>query len=93
MPRPAGRRVLLHGAGQEDFQAFVPLAAGKLGGLLDNLELLIASELLAAAQARHLRGAPLSEPLEAAIERFGIAPVDADRPFTADVDRIRALLR
>jgi histidine ammonia-lyase len=80
-------------AGQEDVQAFAPLAAGKLGRLLDNLELLLASELLAAAQARHLREAPLPGALEAAVERLGVERVDADRSLSADVERIRDRLR
>lgn len=80
-------------AGQEDVQAFAFLAGDKLGRILDNVELLLASELLAGAQARGLRGAPLPPELEAAVERLGVALVDGDRSLTADVERIRALLR
>jgi histidine ammonia-lyase len=80
-------------AGQEDVQAFAFLAADKLSRLLDNVELLIASELLAAAQARTLRAAPLPPRLEAAIERLAVAPIQADRSLSDDVERIRSLLR
>jgi histidine ammonia-lyase len=80
-------------AGQEDVQAFAFLAADKLARLLDNVELLIASELLATAQARTLRAAPLPPRLEAAIERLDVAPIAADRSFSEDLERIRSLLR
>jgi histidine ammonia-lyase len=79
--------------GQEDFQAFAFLAADKLARQLDNLELLLASELLAAAQARHLRDAALPGPLERAVAGLGVARIDADRALGADVERIRELLR
>jgi histidine ammonia-lyase len=80
-------------AGQEDVQAFAFLAGDKLGRILDNVELLLASELLAGAAARALRGAPLAPRLEAALERLGAAPVGPDRSLSPDVERVRALIR
>ena len=81
-------------AGQEDFQAFTFLAAEQLGTILDNLELILASELVADRQAHHLRGAPLPPPLEAELERLttGVDPVHDDRPLSEDVERVRARL-
>ena len=80
--------------GQEDFQAFTFIAAEQLGRILDNLELILASELLAARQAHHLRGAPLPPALEAELERLtgGIDPVTDDRPLSEDVERVRVRL-
>ena len=80
--------------GQEDFQAFTFLAAEQLGRILDNLELILASELLAARQAHHLRGAPLPRALETELERLttGIDPVTDDRPLSEDVERVRVRL-
>ena len=45
--------------GQEDFQAFTFLAAEQLDRLLDNLELILAGELVAIGQAHHLRAGAL----------------------------------
>ena len=80
--------------GQEDFQAFTFIAAEQLGRILDNLELILASELLAARQAHHLRGAPLPRALETELERLttGIDPVTDDRPLSEDVERVRVRL-
>jgi histidine ammonia-lyase len=82
-------------AGQEDFQAFTFVAGEQLGLLLDNLELILAAELLAARQARHLRAAPLPPPLEAAVERVAavVEPVGDDRPLSDDMARARDLIR
>jgi histidine ammonia-lyase len=80
-------------AGQEDFEALTFLAAEKLERLLDNAELIVAAELLAARQARELRGAPLPPRLEAIVERLDVEPVTEDRSFTADLERLRALVR
>ena len=54
---PASVLAIDSSAGQEDFQAFTFLAAEQLGRLLDNLELILAAELVAIRQARHLRAA------------------------------------
>jgi histidine ammonia-lyase len=82
-------------AGQEDFQAFTFVAGEQLGRLLDNLELMLAAELVAVRQARHLRATPLPPPLEAAAERVAaaVAPVGDDRPLSEDVGRARDLIR
>jgi histidine ammonia-lyase len=80
-------------AGQEDFQALTFPAAEKLERILDNIELIVAAELLAARQARELRGEPLPPRLEAVVERLDVAPVHEDRSFGEDLERLRALVR
>ncbi|HZC14208.1 MAG TPA: aromatic amino acid lyase [Thermoleophilaceae bacterium] len=82
-------------SGQEDFQAFTELAADKLGRLLDNLELILAYELVALRQARELSTADPPPALVAAIDlaAVDISPVVRDRPLAPDVERARKLLR
>ena len=82
-------------AGQEDFQAFTFLAGEQLERLLDNVELILAAELLAARQARALRDAALPPRLEAVTERLAeaVEPVLEDRVLSDDVERLRALVR
>ena len=80
-------------SGQEDVQSLAFAAAEQLERILDNVELLVASELLAACQARTLRAAPLPPRLEAVIERLDLAPVTADRSLSADVERLCAVVR
>jgi len=81
--------------GQEDFQAFAFLSADKLRRLLDNVELVLAYELLALRQARHLKGTPLPGPLERVCDELGqiVQPLEADRPLGPEVDRLRDLAR
>ncbi len=92
---PASVTALDTSAGQEDFQAFVPLAAEKLGRLLDNVELVLAYELAALAQASRLRGRALPAPLErvASALREVVPYVVEDRPLAPDVERVLALVR
>jgi len=81
--------------GQEDFQAFTFVAAEQLGRLLDNLELILAAELVAIRQARHLRATPLPAPMEAAVDRVAarVEPVEEDRSLSGDIERARGLIR
>jgi histidine ammonia-lyase len=92
---PASVTALDTSAGQEDFQAFVPLAAEKLGRLLDNVELVLAYELTALAQASRLRSGALPAPLErvASALREALPLVVEDRPLAPDVERVLALVR
>jgi histidine ammonia-lyase len=82
-------------AGQEDVQVFTPLAAERLGRLLENTELVLSYELVALAQARHLRDEPLPEPLEQRVEELlaTVPPVVVDRSLAPDVERVRELVR
>jgi histidine ammonia-lyase len=90
---PASVHQLDGSSGQEDFEALTFVAAEQLERLLDNLELIVAAELLAARQARELRGVPLPPRLEAIVERLGVEPVREDRSLSPDVERLRALVR
>ena len=76
-------------AGQEDFQAFTFLAAEQLGRILDNVELIVASELLAVRQGRALAEAVLPPRLEAVVERLAeaVEPVREERSLSPDVER------
>ena len=82
-------------AGQEDFQAFAFLAADKLRRLLDNVELVLAYELVALRQARSLRDEPLAPPLERACDLLAelVSQVVEDRPLAPEVERVRGLVR
>jgi histidine ammonia-lyase len=81
--------------GQEDAATFSAFAAQKLGDLLDRLDLLIALELLAGAQAVDLAGltelparlAPVQARIRA-ISRF----IDDDRPLGREIEKIAAEL-
>ena len=82
-------------AGQEDFQAFTFLAAEQLGRILDNVELIVASELLAVRQGRALSETVLPPRLEAVVERLAgaVEPVREERSLSPDVERVRAMVR
>ncbi len=82
-------------AGQEDVQAFTALGADKLARVLDNLELALAYELTALAQARFLADAELPTALERVSRMLAeaVPPVVEDRPLAPDVERVRALVR
>ena len=92
---PAGVHAFDSSTGQEDFQAFSFLAAEQLGRLLDNLELILAAELVAIRQAHHLRARPLPPLMEAAVEHVAdrVAPVGENRPLSDDVEQARDLIR
>jgi histidine ammonia-lyase len=92
---PAGVHPVDASAGQEDFQALTFVAAEKLERILDNVETVLASELLAVRQARELSGRSLPPVLEARAARLGehVRPVGEDRSLSDDVERLRALVR
>jgi histidine ammonia-lyase len=77
--------------GQEDAATFSALAAQKLAELLDRLDLLIALELLAGAQAVDLAGVKtLPErlaPVHARIRAIALF-IDDDRPLGREIERI-----
>jgi histidine ammonia-lyase len=92
---PAGVHQLDASTGQEDVQATAFLAADQLRLVLDNVEHILAAELVAARQAHHLRAAPLPPALAAAAGRLAAAipPVREDRSLTADLAAARELVR
>ncbi len=90
---PASVHQLDGSSGQEDFEALTFVAAEQLERALDNIELIVAAELLAVRQARELRGEPLPPRLESVVERLDVAPVTEDRSFSGDLEHLRALVR
>jgi histidine ammonia-lyase len=82
-------------SGQEDVQSFTPLAAEKLGRVLDNVELVLAYELTALAQAHRLAGATSAPGLKraASVLTAAVPPVAEDRRLAPDVERVLELVR
>jgi histidine ammonia-lyase len=82
-------------SGQEDVEAFTPLAADKLRRLLANVELIFSYELVVLAQARRLRDAAFPAPLESLLAPVldAVPLVDRDRSLAPDVARVLALLQ
>lgn len=79
----------------EDAETGAPLATGRLAGLLERCRLLIAIELVVAAQAVDLAqveslGAGTGA-LQVALRGL-VEPLSADRPLGADVERVAAAL-
>lgn len=83
-------------AGIEDYNSFGPRAAAKARRALDLARTVVAIELLCAAQAidghRPLRSGRAVEAAHARIREV-VAPLDADRPLTADIEAVTALVR
>ena len=77
--------------GQEDSATFAALAAQKLGALIERLDLIVAFELVAAAQAIDLakpeRIAPRLREVHDAV-RAQSPFIDDDRPVGREVERI-----
>lgn len=74
--------------GIEDSATFAALAAQKLAELVTQLQLLVAAELIAAAQAVDLRGTPISPALQrvhGGVRQLS-AFMDADRPIGAEIE-------
>lgn len=92
---PASIHSLDTSSGQEDIQSFAGLSAGKLDRLLDNVEVVLAAEAIAACQAAELSGCTLPSALQAVATtlRATVPFVDRDRSLAADVDATCALFR
>ena len=82
-------------AGIEDYNSFGPRAAAKARRALELTRIVVAIELLCAAQAiddhRPLRSGDLVEAAHARIREV-VPPLAADRPLTADIDAIVSLI-
>ncbi len=76
--------------GQEDVQSFAWEAAEKLAAALRHARAVTACELLAGYQAAALSGRPPPAGCRALLDRLAgiIAPIDGDRPFGEDLQRI-----
>jgi histidine ammonia-lyase len=92
---PASVNAVDTSLGQEDMQAFASLAGDKLWRLLDNIELVLAYELVGLRQAHALRAKRLPQPLERTMSELAavVEPIKADRPLGPDVARVRDLIR
>ncbi|MPZ09330.1 MAG: phenylalanine and histidine ammonia-lyase [Kiloniellaceae bacterium] len=90
LAQPAPSDLRPAGDGVEDEITAAPQAAKKLGEALWRLRLVLGVELIVAAQAAELRGVPLAPTIAAAIAalREVVAPLDEDRPFGGDLERL-----
>ena len=83
-------------ANQEDIVPMSMAAAFKARRVCDNARRIVACELLCAAQGvehhRPLRSAPAIEKLLATV-REDVEPLTADRPLTADIERLTTLVK
>jgi histidine ammonia-lyase len=82
-------------AGQEDHNSMASIAAQKAWHVVDNLQTVLAIELLCAAQAlEFLRPAQSSPALERVVSciREHVPPLSVDRPLYEDIRTIRRLI-
>jgi histidine ammonia-lyase len=96
LAHPASVDSIPTSANKEDHVSMGMTAALKLRGVVDNLETVLASELLAASQALEFRK-PL-KPGEGcrkayALVREAVAPLDRDREIAPDVQSLARLIR
>jgi histidine ammonia-lyase len=93
---PASADSIVTSLGQEDHVSMGSISGRKALQVIDNLERILAIELLCAAQAidfrRPLRSSPLLEALHTAVREV-VAFAEADRVFAEDIDRATKLLR
>ena len=78
--------------GQEDVQSFAWEAAGKLRAALRHARAVTACELLAGYQAAALSGRPTPAGSRLLLDWLAaiVAPIDEDRPFGEDIERLIA---
>jgi histidine ammonia-lyase len=81
--------------GQEDVQAFAWEAAEKLRDALRHARAVIACELLAGYQAAALSGSPPPAGCRPLLDRMAgiVGPIDGDRPFGEDIEKLVLDLR
>lgn len=95
LAHPATVDSLPTSAGQEDHVSMAPWAGYKLRTILDNVETILAIELLAASAGldflRPLRTSPTLEELHARV-RSEIPPHTGDRRLDRDIEKLRMLM-
>ncbi|MEM7284375.1 MAG: histidine ammonia-lyase, partial [Pseudomonadota bacterium] len=94
LSHPASVDSLPTSANQEDHVSMATYAARRLGNMLDNLEHIIAIELLAAAQAIEFhRPTTSSDAIEAAVAevRGSVSRYETDRYFAKDIETAASL--
>lgn len=94
---PASTDGGLTSALQEDFLAHPTAAANKLLSVIDNAEYILAIELMAAAQAHDflVETGSRADGTNAihALTRMEVARYDDNRPLSADIERLRTVIR
>ncbi len=95
LAHPASVDSIPTSADKEDHVSMSPIAARKFAAVVENLERVLAIEILAAFQAMEfLRPLKTSRPLEALRRAFRevVAPWDCDRELAPDLERARQFL-
>ncbi len=95
LAQPASIDPRMGAEGVEDDSSNAPLAVRKLADILERMRLLLAIEMLEAAQAIDLRRPPrMGRAAEAAyaLIRSVASPLDADRPLGAEVEKVAAVV-
>ena len=96
LAHPASVDSIPTSAAKEDHVSMSPIAARKLGAIVDNLERVLAIETIAAFQAMEfLRPLPSSPPIEAVRREFrrAVRAWNRDREMHEDIERARLFLR
>lgn len=92
---PASADSIPTSLGQEDHVSMGSISSRKFNKVLDNLEYILAIELLSASQAldfrKPLKSAPLLESLRHEIRKY-VTHADQDRIFSGDIQNVRDLL-
>jgi histidine ammonia-lyase len=96
LAHPASVDSIPTSANKEDHVSMGMTAALKLGSIVDNLEVVLAGEILASCQAMEFR-----RPLESgegtrkayALVREVIPPLEHDREISPDIAKVRSLIR
>ncbi|MEI6948349.1 histidine ammonia-lyase [Paraflavisolibacter sp. H34] len=92
---PAGADSIPTSLGQEDHVSMGSISGRKLGKVLDNLEYILAIELLCACQAiefrRPLKSSALLEQAHDYVRQY-VSFAEEDRVFAEDVNKIRAII-
>jgi histidine ammonia-lyase len=93
MPVPAV--VLPAAEGVEDYATMAPAVVAKAATVVEHVRLLVAIEMMVAAQACDLRGTVLGPPLAAihAAVRRDVAPLSDDRALSPDIAALDTLIR
>jgi histidine ammonia-lyase len=88
---PASIGLIETSGGQEDVQSFAWEAAEALRRSLEHAAAVTACELLTAYQAIRLSGRPVPAGCRGLLEWLAgiVGPIDADRPFGEDIERLR----
>lgn len=93
---PATLHSIPTSAGMEDFNSMGAISAVQLRAIVENVQRIVAVELLCAAQGvEEHRPLQTTPPLEAAIAclRRVVPPLESDRPLAGEIERVAELIR